>query len=283
MQAVFELDIRNITGSRKDADGFLEYVVDCEGEQGSAPFEAIHPFGLWSCPLDPVVDPGSGEPVPSKCCSVLTLTAGNEGFGFALTDPRVIGNLPLGVPGETIVYSAFGSFQRHKADGTVSDSTTTTGGGSDGISVFSETSPTGHRRVGPWGRETFTLTSYRLAHVGGGIFKLGYAGGLMPGGIDPSYASLSAGSVRISGSVVGIGPSTAPQMPVAKVVPLVAILQNIMLAIEALAAGVGSIVATAGPGPVGAPAAAAAAAPIATAQAGLASALETLGTITAIG
>ena len=281
MRSVLQFDIQNITGSSVDPDGFPSYSVDVDGERGSVPFEAQYFHGIRSCPLDPVIDPGSGEPVPSKACPVLTAIEGGKGHGFALCDPRSIANLPNCVPGETIVFSDFGSFQRHDKDGIISDSTTTTGGGSDGQTVASQTAPTAHRRFAPWGREVFDASGYSLNHVGGGSFTVAYAGGLIPG--LSSYARLKADMVEINGAAVSIGPTGALHQPVAQAQPLIVILQSMITAVAALAAGVAAITAGAGPAPVGAPASAAAALPIAAAQAAIATAMLTISTQTAIG
>src|ERR1700735_2010761 len=104
----FQWDIHNITGSSVDGDGFQSVTVDAYGEQGSVPIPVQHMHGLWSMPIDPVVDPGSGEPIPSRACAALVAWEGSEGHAWPLNDPRVIANLPTGVAGETIIFNDFG-------------------------------------------------------------------------------------------------------------------------------------------------------------------------------
>lgn len=273
----FHWDIYNVTGSSVDADGFHSVTVDAEGEQGSVPIPVQHMHGLWSMPLDPVVDPGSGEPIPSKACAVLVAWEGSSGHAWPVNDPRVVANLPTGVPGETILFNDFGAFIREHADGSISLSTTTTGGSPAGQTVASRVMPTGFLEFAPWGRRTFDQNGFRVTHVGGAKLSLGYAGGLVPG-LSSTFLA-QADIVSISGSAVSIGPSGVAQQPVAQALPLVTILADIAAALQAINAGMALITSlTPGAGP------AAAAAPfVQTAAAAIASALATISTRTAIG
>lgn len=276
MTSRLQWDIQLVCGTAVDENGFLVAQPDAYGEQGAPAFEVHHPGGLWHCPDDPEIDPATGLPQAGKSAEMLTAIEGSLGHAWLLHDPRIVPGLPLGVKGETVVYGTSGTFHRHRADGSILDVTTSAGGDPSGQTIAQEVTPTGHRRYGPWGREVFDQTAYRVVHAGGARFSLGYAGGILPG--LSSYCRLQAHMVELNGSAITIGPTGSPGMGVAKAQPLVAILQLLLAATEALSAGVAGSVMTGGQ------AAAAAAAPaIAAAQVALASAVATIATQTAIG
>jgi hypothetical protein len=270
-----EWEIANITGTSVDADGFMSVTIDSEGEHGSIPIPVQHMNGLWGMPLDPVVDKGTGEPIPSKACQVLVAWEGGKAHAFPLNDPRTVGKLPLGVPGERVLWADAGHFYRQHADGSHSWVTSTTGGGTDGQTVQFRVRPTTMLFDAPWGRLTFDGTGFRVRHVGGAALSLGYAGGPIPG--LGSYATLSGDMVKIAGSAIAIGPTGSAQQGVAQALPLQVVLQSMMVALESLAAGVSGIPSG------GAAAAATAATQIALAQTAVAQLLATCATRTAIG
>lgn len=278
MPRPLEFDIQNVTGVSTDEDGFTSLTHDDDGEQGGAPVPIQHWHGIWSVPLEPTsVDPNSLEPDPTQSAASLTAYEGALRHCFPLSSPAVIKNLPIGVKGETIVHNSFGAFSRYHKDGSISHSTTSTGGGADGQTVADRTTPTMHTRFGPWGRETFDATGYRIKHTGGARFALGYAGGLFPG--LSSYARIEAHMFEVNAAAIALGPKGSICQSVAQVIPLVELLQSVMLAVEAVFAAAATIT-TATPGPSVMPAAAPA---IADAQALLATALEDLATVTTIG
>lgn len=273
-----DIDIVNVVGTHVDANGFLSLQPEAEGPNGAAPpYPTMHWHGLWSCPRDPVVDPGSGRPDPSKSCSMLRWLEGSSGFSFPLHDVRTIADLPIGTPGETIVHNDFGAFSRYHEDGSITHSTTSAGGASTGQTIADRITPTGFLRFAPWGKQTFDATGFRVKHVGGARFALGYAGGLIPG--LESYARIQADIVEINASAIAFGPAGVPTQPVAQAVPLVAILGTISDALVAIQVAMGTI--TAGSG--GGPAAAAAAPQVEAAVAAIAGALVVISTQTAIG
>lgn len=277
MQTILELDIQNVTGSVLDDNGYVSYLVDGYGEEGSDQYDAVMPYGLISRPLDPDVDPGSKEPVPSRACSILTIHAGSETYGIPLVDPRAIALLPNLDKGETIVHNGFGVFSRYDKKGRVSHSTTTTGGTPAGQSVAEIVAPDSFQRFAPWVKERLDASALYWEHIGGAIFELGYVDGILPG--MKSMASLEAHMIQLTAGAIGIGPKGQPKMPVAKVIPLVSVLQSIAAALEALTAGVATITATT----PGAGAAAAAASAISEMQTAIAGAIQTLSTTTALG
>jgi hypothetical protein len=275
LRAQLDWDIYNVTGTTIDANGFPSVTIDAEGEQGSIPIPVHMLHGMWSLPLDPVVDPGTGEPIPTKAAQVLVAWEGGVGHAFPITDVRLMAKLPLGVAGERIWASDFGSFIRQHKDGSITESTTTTGGGSDGQTVASRVMPTAFQRFAPWGRETFDATGYSLTHIGGASFEVAYAGGIFPG-LD-SYVRLTGSMIELNGAAISIGPTGVPHQPVAQAAPLVSILQSLLTTLEALITGVGAIPT------VGNAAAAAAVAALPAAQSAVAGALVAISTHTAVG
>lgn len=274
------LDMQLVAGTDVDENGFMSAQPDAYGEAGGALHEVHHIGGHWYRPRDPVVDPGSGQPDPAKAAHMLTLLEGGQGHAIILHDPRTVPGLPLGVLGEAVTYSDFGHFTRHRADGAICQVTTDKGGDPSGQTIETRTSPTGHLRYGPWGREVFDASGYRITHAGGARFSLGYAGGMLPG--LSSTATLAADMVSLNGTLVVIGPTAASPVPVAKAQPLVTILGQVATALTSIQAAFGTIT----PGPTstgGGPAAAACAAAVAQAVSSIGSALFAIATQTQIG
>lgn len=282
------VDIVNVLGTSVDTDGFQSATFDADGEEGSPAYQVRYIHGVCSRPLDPVVDQSTGAPDPTRACSALMMLEGGHGHFVHLDDPRSVAALPNVQPGETILHSDFGSFQRHAEDGSISDSTTTTGGGSDGQSVFQRVAPDHFQRIAPWGKETLDATGFRWAHVGGARFSLGYAGGLVPG--LSNYARIQADTIELNGSAVTIGPTSAVHQPVAQALPLVEILQNLQAVHQAVLTMI-TAMGLVPPNPASGAAIAGIAltstplitAAVQTAQASVAAALETISTQTAIG
>jgi hypothetical protein len=220
-----ELDIVNIVSTNIDPDGFLSGTYDADGDAGSPSHQvgAIH--GLFSRPLDPAIDPASGQPDPEKACRSLLYYQGGQGHLIPLDDVRTVATLPPILPGETMVLSDFGNFTRYHADGSIDDSTTTTGGSSTGQSVYSRVAPDNFEWLAPWGRMRYDATGFMLAPLGGALLMGGYAGGILPN--LGSYWRIAADMVEINGGAVTIGPTGAVGQPVAQAPALVAILGTI--------------------------------------------------------
>lgn len=271
-----EADVVNVATTTIDADGFELSQHDADGEQGSLPFEAHHPFGVWGRPFDGVTGT-DGQVDASQSGDQLIFYIGGIGHALKLGDPRVIPNVPAPAPGETVLYGSAGCFGRFHVDGSVSIATTDSGGDSGGQTVAQRVTPSSFERYAPWGRETFDAMSYRVAHAGGSKLTLGYVSGPGPLQGGQSYARVQAQIVEINGSMVSIGPSGVPAQPVVQAQPLQTILTSISTALLAIQTGVAGI-------PSGGSAAASAMAPaIAAAVAQIATALEIIATQSAIG
>jgi hypothetical protein len=284
--SMVQLDLQNITGTSVDADGYPQAQHNEDGEQGGPALQVVGPLGFISMPLDPVMDNDGVEPDPAQSAMSLRMTQGSRGFSFPLMDPREIALIPLPLPGERLWHSAFGSFVRHHADGSVSIATTDAGGaptdssGNQAQSIALRLTPTGRECFGPFGRENFDAMSWRLTHAGGTRVAFGAVSGLpgpMSGG--QSYARIEAGIIELNGQAVSIGPGDSPHQTVAWALPLVTILQQIGTTMEAIVVAMGTIT-TASPGA----AAATSVTPlIVSLQAALAAALETISTTVALG
>lgn len=242
--------IANVTMSEYDVDGFLGIQYDAEGEQqsGVPPTETHGLGGLLHRPLDPVVDPVSGEVDPAKSANVLLGWQGGQAHAFALEDPRVVPLLPIARPGETILYGAAGNFGRFHQDGSITLMTTDAGGASSGQSLFWKLSPTQFSRVAPWGRETWNQSYYRLVLAAGASLTLGAIGGLQaPLDSVKCYVRLQADMIELSAQMVTIGaqgggvPSNA-----VKADPLLAVLGQINASLQAIALALASASPTSG-------------------------------------
>jgi hypothetical protein len=275
-----DLDIVNIVATNIDDDGFLEGQYDADGDEGSPSYPHRHPHGLFSRPLDPVVDDGTGQVDPSQACSAFAFHQGGEGHIIALDDPRTVAKLPAILPGETCLHNDFGCFQRLTADGSLVQSTTTTGGGNDGQGVAQWVTPTMHQRTAPWGRETFDQMSFRWAHAGGAKLTLGFISG-MPAPMDSgrSYVRAQADMVELNASAITIGPTGSVSQPVAYAQPLVDILSAIGIALSAIS----TALATGAPSGGGIPGAAVVAPLVVNCEELISGALITISTQTAIG
>lgn len=238
--STLNLDIVNITSTYQDPDGFLVGTYDADGDKGSPAHPIRHVGGVVHRPLDPVIDPASGQPDPSKSCSALLYYQGGQGHLIPLDDVRSVAQLPAVLPGERMFGSDFGSFTRWHADGSIDDSTTTAGGAGNGQSVYSRVAPDNFERNAPWGRERFDATGYLLAPQGGALFMGGYAGGILPNA--GSYWRLAADMIEINGGAVTIGPTGAVGQPVAQAPALVAILGSIATALQAINTAIATFV-----------------------------------------
>jgi hypothetical protein len=276
-----EIDFYNVVGSSLDDDGFLGVLPDAYGERGGPLHEVHHPAGLWHMPQDPGAGPG-GQPDPAKAAHFLSITQGSRSHAILLHDVRSVPKLPLGVAGETVLYNGFGAFTRYRADGAIFHATTTTGGSSDGVAVVDTTTPTSHQRYGPWGRERFDKTGYRLRTTAGARFYLGYVDGVVPG--IKTTAGLQADAVDIQGNKsVTIAPAGGQAMGVAKAQPLVTVLTAIATALQSIQSSLSLITPSSGGGSGGGPAAAACLSAVEAAVSQVSGALQLIQTGTAIG
>ena len=242
-----------------DPQGFEETQYDAEGEgaSGVPSYETHHAHCFWGRALPPVVDaapdgqPGSGQADPTQAAQMLFAMEGSTGHAWTMEDPRVVATMPTPDPGCGVFYGANMTagkdgkslgvcFVRTHNDGRVTISTTTTAGGTDGQTVFQETSPQGFKRVSPYGTELYGqfsgITTYSLSLLGGSNFTMGYAGGLVPG--LSSFISLQSDSIEINAAAVSIGPTGAPSGPVALATPLAAALNLTAIALTALQASI---------------------------------------------
>lgn len=97
-------DIQTATSSSYDADRFLSLGVDGDSaDVALQPVESMPPLGLFARPIDPATD-GTGNPLPGQSCSLLRLVGDNDDQAIALTDPRVVGLLPLLAKGAVCLY-----------------------------------------------------------------------------------------------------------------------------------------------------------------------------------
>lgn len=274
-----EWEIANVTGTTYDENGFLSITIDAEGEQGSVPIPVHFLNGVFGRPIDPVVDPSSGEPIPSKACQALIAWEGGFAHAILLSDVRTVAKTPNILPGEKGMLADAGHFFRLHQDGSISIVTSTTGGGTDGQTVQLRVRPTTMMFDAPWGNLNFDGTGFRVRHVGGSSLSLGYAGGPIPG--LGSYVNISGQMVKIAGSAIAIGPTGSVQQGVAQALPLQAVLQSMMVLIESLITAVGTIATGAPSG--GSQVPLATAAQLALAQVAVAQMQLTCATRTAIG
>lgn len=250
MAGALRWDIACAVGTNVDADGFLSIQHDAygEGDAGVPAYQAHHPHGIWSCPIDPVIDPATGQSDPARACQVLIADEGGVGHAIALEDPRTVANLPLGQPGETIVHNDFGCFTRYYADGSICHSTTTAGGlpssssapgASQAQSVSEWITPSSLERHAPWAHEVIDATGFWWKHTGGARLTLGYAGG-MPPPFGSAYVRARADMIALVAPIIAIGSQTSKMMPVAQVLPLMAwITSQLVPLLDAIVADLG--------------------------------------------
>lgn len=246
MAKSLELDIANVTSTGVDADGYLEVQHDAEGEQnaGVPGGQACYPHGLWSRPIDPQIDPASGQPIPSKACRVLTMYEGGVLHSMPLDDPRVVAALPAINAGETILYGDFGNFFRLHADGSCSIATTDKGGNPTGRTVALRVTPTEKTFDSPWGQERFDQSAWKMVHTPSGArITAGGIGGLPgPLGQLSSYIRMQAALIEINATALTLGPSGGIAQNVVQaqafysevLVPIAAALGGIAAALEGL-------------------------------------------------
>lgn len=95
MTAQLELDFGVCVFSDYDDDGNLQIQTDSpgiDGEEGTAPAQALFPMGVFARPLDP--DKGGSESDVGDGASCITVTAGNARYILPLDDPRDLKKLP---------------------------------------------------------------------------------------------------------------------------------------------------------------------------------------------
>lgn len=93
-----------------DDGGFLSIQYDAygEGNSGVHPAQAKPPLGILSRPLDPVLDPLTGVPNPSKSCELFLAEEGGQTFAVATIDPRNMKALPTLAKGESVFFNSLG-------------------------------------------------------------------------------------------------------------------------------------------------------------------------------
>lgn len=218
-------DVGVVVLSAYDDSGFLGIQPDVygEGASGVHPYEVQSPHGFLGRPLDPDTD---GEGSPTLGCTILYALEGGRGHVWLGSDPRVIPKLPILEKGETLVYASNGHFIRLDKDGAISIFTTEDGT-PNGRSVYLQVAPDGLRFFAPWGTLKFDATGFHVVDASGARLDLGGIAGVPVVG---SYASLKAGIVSTSGSIIASGGAGATQ-PLAYATPLVEILTLLLVLI----------------------------------------------------
>lgn len=152
----------------------------------------------------------AGENIPSKGTQVIVARpAGFDGPGCW----HIIANPGAGAG--PILPSEGGTFQRRKPDGSCTMGTTTDGT-KDGQLVYFQVKRDGFEWLAPWGKITFDVNGLHVLHHTGARLDLGGIGGIpAPLDVIASYAGMSAGIVKLEGSAVALGTSTAPSDNVA--------------------------------------------------------------------
>ncbi len=257
--------------STYDADGFLGIQYDSEGAEvgplgtgldatpvapggGVRDYEVIMPGGLLHRPMDPTVD-AYGNPNAAQSAQVLNLREGGRHFAMPLGDPRIVATLPTVEKGDTLIFSAAGSFVRLVGSGAnvgrITQYTTTTGTPS-GTMVYEGVWPDRFTRVAPWGKETFDANGYELVAGGCRIDMMSIGG--IPGaaGLGSTIALTSSGNVALDAPSVQLGADGAlghgpvvradlfQTQVIAPIVKAIADLQTAVLALAASPAVVGS-------------------------------------------
>jgi len=220
--SVLHWDLYGLAFSEMDPDGFLIGQPDHYGEKaGGGPGGEIHqPFGFWSNPPDPEVDPDGNI---GRRCNVFVAWEGGQPHLIAGSDPRFIPLLPNRVKGESGIYGSKGNFVRCQVDGGVT-MYTTADGTPTGQVVYRRAAPDNFADVAPWGRETFDANGKRIVTASGARFVMGGIAGLPdPVSVIGSYIKLSAGTVRLEGTVITIGPATGISDAIAKATPVTAV------------------------------------------------------------
>jgi hypothetical protein len=194
-------DLRTVTGSEYDDDGFLGVQVDAPGAGNAGPpIQLHHTYGFSSRPLDPDPD-GRGA-------DVHVAWEGSERHAWMASDGRVTRLLPIKKQGETLQNGPKGNFVRCHDDGRIS-LFTSDDGTVDGRSVYVEVAPDGIRFVTPWGKLVLDATGFHVLTESGARIDLGAIGGLpAPLSALTSYAVMRANTVTCEGSLVQLGPKT---------------------------------------------------------------------------
>lgn len=175
--------------------------------------------------------------IPPVGSELLTLETSSGFIGVASRDVRtgkIAGNMQ---PGETTLYApgsqACGLF---KNDGSVT-LMTTQDGTETGQSVYSRTAADTFTMLAAWGKRSFDATGYHLFTFSGARLDMGGIGGLpAPLSALGSYAKLSADIVTVEGSVIALGPRTAPADAAAKASPVIVAMGAINTLLTALLA-----------------------------------------------
>ena len=278
MNGGWSFDIGIATLSVIDANGYLGIQTDVEGSEasgnssnagatptaptGGAPdYEAIMPGGILHRPLDPTIDQ-NGNPNGALSAQVLNFREAGRVWAMPLSDPRVVAMLPPYEKGDTLIYSAAGSFVRLVGSGAhvgrITQYTTTDGTTAGGM-VYAGTWPDRFVRVAPWGKEQLDANGYELVAGGCRIDMMSIGGipgaagmGATIGLTSPGNIALDAPSVQLGADgPTGHGPVVRADLLLAQVIlPIVKAISDLQTAVLALAAS---------PAVVGAPPAGAAA------------------------
>jgi hypothetical protein len=231
MTGALNFDIGIATLSVYDHDDFPGVQIDPLGDGGIQDYEVHSTYGFLAKPLDPATD-GAGN--PTQGCTVLYALEGGKGHAWLCSDPRVTPLLPALRPGESLMYAAGGQFIRlHATDGDTPGAITlftSDDGTVNGQNVYLQVARDALRFVAPWGTITFDASGFHLVTDSGARLDLGAIGGVPLIG---SYASLSAGMVDISGSVVAAG-ADGPAQPLTYATPLIQILAQLITVVSAI-------------------------------------------------
>lgn len=229
-------DLYRSNATELDADGFLIAQPDYPGGKGGQHVEVFHPYGFYSRQLDAATDKTGAI---SAACPMLVAWHGGEGLAFLGSDLRAVPGLAPLQPGESLFYGPKANFFRCLADGSLSMVCTSDGTGT-GQTIQTTQAPTGHLRMGPWGKETFDVNGWHLRTHSGARIDLGGIGNI-PAPLDQfaNYAKIAAASIDLRGSIVSIGPTGVVQDPIAKSTPMLILataIQQALVAVNALAA-----------------------------------------------
>ena len=240
MQDQFEYDFAVAASSSYDADGYLSVGIDQYGNTGADPVELHHQFGFACRPLDPQVDSLGNV---TNGCTMKVWTEGSRKHGMPLGDPSVVPNLALLGKGDSMQYSASGSFWKLTGQGVnkgrIAGSTSDTNGFDMGF-VMDPTS--GHSLFGRYGQMSFGPTGWRLRTLAGPTITVG---GVTGPGLGPAgqFISMRAGTVRLLAPTVVLG-GKGIRSPVALATPLAAALATVSTALQSVATALTALGAT---------------------------------------
>ena len=243
MMSGFDFDIGVAMMSTYDADGFLGIQCDAVGEQDSGvrDYEAHHMLGFCARPMDPVVDPDSGNPDPTQAAQVLFGMEAGRGHAWALQDPRMVVKLPQLKPGESMQYGPAANFSRMHADGSIT-LYTTSDGTLNGTAQFLRLTPKdGLTYVAPWGKMLYGPNGFHVITAAGARIDMGFVGG-MPAPFDglSSYITMNAGTISLEAGALSLGPNDGTAVPVARGAETAEILTAIQLAMNVIATALAS-------------------------------------------